>query len=97
MSRYLLSPAARHDLNEIWDYTARRWSTDQAERYIRSIADACAALATGEREGRAINDVRPGYLNYPVGSHVIYYRRDGGIIEVIRILHQRMDVSARLQ
>lgn len=30
MSRYVLSPAARADLEQIWDYSSERWDDDQA-------------------------------------------------------------------
>lgn len=98
MTGYLLSPAAQRDLNEVWDYTARNWGTEQAERYILQIQDACEALVSGRRRGRAIDDIRPGYRKLPVRSHFLFYRNtDAGLIEVVRILHQRMDVGARLK
>ena len=37
MSRFTLSPRARADIEEIWDYTESRWSSDQAETYVRQI------------------------------------------------------------
>jgi toxin ParE1/3/4 len=37
--------------------------------------------------------MRPGYLQYPTGSHVIYFRERGDQLEIIRVLHGRMDVS----
>jgi toxin ParE1/3/4 len=95
---FLFSPAARADLAGIWDFTAERWSVEQAERYVRDIADACQALADGRREGRAVDDVRPGYLKLAVGSHFLFYRiTAAGIVEIVRILHQRMDIAARLE
>jgi toxin ParE1/3/4 len=102
MTGYLLSPAAQADLEQIWDYTARNWGKDQAARYILGIRDACQALADGRRQGRPIDDIRPGYRKLAVGSHVLFYRlfyrvADAGLIDVIRILHQRMDVAAHLQ
>jgi toxin ParE1/3/4 len=98
MMGYRLSPAAQVDLGRIWDYTARNWGMEQAERYILGIRDACAALAEGTRPGRAIDDIRPGYWKLPVQSHVLFYRVTGSrMIEVMRILHQKMDVTARLQ
>ena len=97
MTGYLLSPAAQADLSEIWDYTVRRWSQAQAERYILAIRDSCKALADGTRRGRSIDDIRAGYLKLPVGSHFLFYRiTDSGQIDVVRILHQRMDVAAHL-
>src|SRR4051794_35404435 len=98
MTGYVLSPAARNDLNHIWNYTARNWRTGQADRYILVIRDACAALADGNRRGRAIDDIRPGYRKLAVRSHFLFYRvTESGLIEVVRILHQRMDVSTHLR
>jgi toxin ParE1/3/4 len=94
---YLLSPAARADLSEIWNYSARNWGEEQADRYILAIRDACAALADGKRQGRAIDDIRPGYRKLAVQSHLLFYRlTDTGLIDVVRVLHQRMDVAAHL-
>jgi toxin ParE1/3/4 len=98
MTGYRLSPAAQADLEEIWEYTARNWGTDQAVRYIFGIRDACQALANGRRQGRSADDIRPGYRKLPVRSHILFYRvADAGLIDVIRILHQRMDVAAYLR
>jgi toxin ParE1/3/4 len=98
VSVFLLSPAARVDLAEIWDYTAGRWGVDQAERYIRDLTDACQAVADERRAGRAVDDIRPGYFKLAVGSHFLFYRfTDAGLVDVVRILHQRMDIAAQLQ
>ena len=97
MRGYLLSPAAQADLSQIWDYSARNWGEAQADRYILAIRDACAAIADGDKPGRAIDDIRPGYRTLAVQSHFLFYRvADTGLIDVVRILHQRMDVAAHL-
>ncbi len=97
MSGFALTPAAQADVDDIWDYTAEVWNTDQANRYVLAIRDACAALAAGKSRGRPIDDIRPGYLKHAVGSHFLFFRvTDDGVIEIIRILHQRMDVAAHL-
>jgi toxin ParE1/3/4 len=98
MKGYVLSPAAQADLGEIWDYSARYWGEDRADRYIREIRDACAALADGSRHGRPIDPIRPGYRKLAVGAHFLFFRAtDAGLIEVIRILHGKMDVAAHLE
>ena len=97
MSGFLLSPAARADLAEIWDYTADRWGAEQAERYVRELTTVCQGLADSRLRGRAIDDIRPGYFKLSIGSHFLCYRlTDVGMIEVVRILHQRMDIPERL-
>ena len=98
MKGYILSPAAQADLGDIWDYSARNWGEEQADRYILGIRAACEALADGSKEGRAIDDIRPGYSKLAVASHFLFYRvTDTGLIDITRILHQRMDIASRLQ
>lgn len=97
MPGYVLTPRARRDLGEIWDYSAERWGAAQADRYVRLIATECAALASGRSVGRSAEAIRPGYLRRAVGSHLLFYRtRKRGGIEIVRILHQRMDVERHL-
>lgn len=31
---YTLTPAAKNDVKEIWSYTVKRWSEQQAEKYM---------------------------------------------------------------
>jgi toxin ParE1/3/4 len=98
MTGYLLSPAAQADLSEIWDYSARNWGANQADRYILRIREACEDLAAGRERGRPIDDIRSGYRKLAVRLHFLFYRvTDAGLIDVVRILHKRMDVAARLK
>ena len=39
MAKYVISERAKNDLREIADYTQRRWSDEQAERYVRMLFD----------------------------------------------------------
>ena len=88
---FVLSPLAQADLDDIWDYTAARWDIAQAERYLRLIGDAVSAAAERPNAGRACDDVRPGYFKVRAQSHVVFYRLSGADIDVVRILHGRMD------
>ena len=96
MAGYALSPAAQADLEEIWEYTARHWGTAQAERYMRDIQAACEAMSDGTVVGRSAEDIRAGYRKIVVGSHVVYFHERGGTLQIIRILHQRMDVARHI-
>jgi toxin ParE1/3/4 len=90
-------PKAVADLDAIWRYTARHWGATQADAYIRAIVDACRAVARGERTGADASDLRPGYRKLRIGRHLAFYRlQDDGRMEVVRILHERMDLPARL-
>jgi len=91
----VFTPAAHADLAAIWHYTAEHWGVNQAEHYVDDIQSACHALATGKRLGKPV-DVRLGYLKYLVGSHVIYFRDQNECLDVVRILHSKMDAERHL-
>jgi toxin ParE1/3/4 len=97
VSRCLLSPAAQADLEEIWDYTAERWDVDQAEEYLRGLQHAIERAAANPRVARSCDEIRPGYRQLAAGSHTLYYRLSAdGTVDVVRVLHQRMDVDRHL-
>lgn len=92
---YRLSPLARADLEDIWRYTFDNWSLEQADRYHGTIMTAIRALADGSLIGSHAS-IRPGYFKLRAGSHVLFYRITGTNLEIMRILHQRMDVDRHL-
>jgi toxin ParE1/3/4 len=94
--RYRLSPAADRDLEEIWLYTARQWSVEQAERYQDQLAAAFVGLTAGTKKGRSVAVSRKDYLKYAVASHVIYFREARSEIIIIRVLHGHMDAKRHL-
>jgi toxin ParE1/3/4 len=96
MRAYVLSPAAERDLDDIWDYTVARWGEAQAERYILSIETTVVGLADGTYPSLSAGGVRDGYRKALVGMHVVFFRESVALIDVIRILHQQMDIPGRL-
>lgn len=93
---YRLSPLAETDLENIWSYTVKTWSWEQAEKYHFGFLHVFDALAKNLVKGRNA-DIRNGYLKYAVGSHFIYYRQSASGVEIVRILHKRMDVGLHLK
>lgn len=90
-------PRAVADLESIWDYTADRWGVAQADRYVRDLHDACRALARGEASSLDASAIRAGYRKLRRGRHLIFHRTtEDGAVEIVRILHERMDVAALL-
>jgi len=90
-----LTPLAECDLEDIWRYTAEHWSLGQADHYHCDLIATMEALARGEKVGRTCV-VRDGYFRYAVNSHVVFYRETDYTLDVIRILHQRMDIERHL-
>ncbi|MFC1777286.1 type II toxin-antitoxin system RelE/ParE family toxin [Pseudomonadota bacterium] len=37
-----------------------------------------------------------GYRSFQQGSHVVYYK-ESNVIEIIRVLHEQMDVGTHIQ
>ena len=94
--RFLLSPLAQADLDNIWTDTARRWGIDQADNYVREIGHHIQTIAEHPLLGRACSEIRENYFKYPSGSHVLFYRRIDDGVDVVRILHERMDFKRHL-
>ncbi len=88
---FVLTPRAKADVEDIWDYTADGWGLDQAETYTRQLWSDIAAVADRPSLGRECSEVRRGYRKYPSGSHVLFYRLTTDGIDIVRILHERMD------
>jgi toxin ParE1/3/4 len=49
------------------------------------------------REGRKIFEIKANYRKLSVGSHFIIFRLVHGQVDVIRVLHQRMDIASHLE
>jgi toxin ParE1/3/4 len=94
--RFVLKPRAQADLDEIWDYTAERWGQEQAETYTRQLWRNIQAIADQPSLGRGCDEVRAGYRLFPSGSHILLYRLHEDGIEVVRVLHERMDHERHL-
>lgn len=83
------------DLLGIYIYTYNTWNEDKAIEYtdglkavVNKLADNPKRLGTVDR-----SVVRPGYRSYRYESHLVFYRVSGQFVEVVRILHKRMDVG----
>lgn len=96
MKPYRLTPAAQRDLSQIWDYSEVHWDAVQAERYLRQIQAAIERVAADPACGRACDEIRVGYRRYATGSHVVFYVDAPGSVDVMRVLHQRMDPDRHL-
>jgi toxin ParE1/3/4 len=93
---YVISKKAVSDLEEIWAYTVEKWSIDQADRYYSLIFDEIKFICRNVDAGKSMNHVRKGYRASKVKSHLIFYRVVNDVVEIIRILHERMDIDNRL-
>ena len=96
MKSIRLTPAAQKDLSSIWDFTQERWDENQAEIYISELKAAIERIAADPHRGRDCGDIRERYRRYSIGSHLVFYAERTDSVDVIRILHQRMDPTRHL-
>lgn len=92
----ILREQAIDDLEEIWLYTLEKWSLDQADRYHELIFKEINFLSTRPEYGKNLNHLREGYRSSQVKAHLIFYRFSSSEIELVRILHENMDIPNRL-
>jgi len=99
VANYKLSVEAGKDLEKIWAYTFENWSIEQADRYINQIIEEIEYISLKPENGKDFSYVRKGYLRTKVKLHFIFYKIDkkNKIVEVIRVLHQQMDIENRLK
>lgn len=90
---FVISKKAVSDLEKIWLYTAEKWSMDQADRYYNLIFDEIQFICKNVNAGKSMDHVRKGYRASKVKSHLLFYRIQNSIVEIIRILHERMDIE----
>ena len=96
MPNYRLTPAAKSDLLGIWNYTVKTWGKNQTEKYLLNIEAKLEQLSANPELGKQRPEIRPGYYSFPVGKHIIFYLHSGNHIDIIGILHGRMDINKSL-
>lgn len=96
--KYRISTEASIDLEKIWLYTFETWSTEQADYYFNLIMNEIEYLSKNPKSGKDYSKIRKGYFRSRVKSHFIFYKINLNTeeIEIIRILHQQMDILSRL-
>lgn len=97
-NNYRISKQAIDDLNDIWVYTFHKWSKEQADSYYGLIIGEIEFIADNYLTGKSAEQTRKNYRVTKIKSHLIFYRKvENEIVEIVRILHQRMDIKTRLK
>jgi toxin ParE1/3/4 len=97
MTEYIISEKALEDINNIWIFTAENWSIEQADRYYNLIFDEIEYIAQHFEMAKDFNSIRKSYRCSKVKSQLVFFNKNKlNEIEVIRVLHERMDIENRL-
>lgn len=95
--KFIISEKANEDIEKIWLYTYENWSLEQADRYYNLILDEIEFIAENFESGKSVDYIKKGYRATLVKSHIIFYKKSRrNVVEIIRVLHQKMDVENRI-
>lgn len=98
MVRYRLTNKAVEDLSDIWSYTLETWSEKQADLYYKMLIKSCEDISKRPESGKNYEEIIENLYGFRTNRHIIFYRiisREE--IEIIRILHGRMDLKTRIR
>ncbi len=97
MPEFRLTNKAVEDLSNIWHYTLTAWSEKQADKYYGMIISNCQLIADSPELGKSYGRITENLLGIKSNRHIIFYRTFGvDHIEILRILHEGMDLKKRI-
>ena len=97
MAKVILRQKAIDDLTDIWDFTFKKWSAKQADKYYATIKLACNGIGQNPNVGKEYDGINKNLLGLKSEKHVVFYKSiSGGRIEIVRILHEQMDLKNRI-
>jgi len=97
LTAYRLTPAAQHDLEDIWLYTAQQWSIEQADRYADILEDTFDRLLFMPEMARERPEFNPPVRIHPSAEHLIVYRIESKHLVILRVLGAGQDWLAILR
>jgi len=89
--RYRVTESAERDLDEIFEYWARRASLEAADRVIDRISGRFWLLGEHPNAGKPAAEIAPGVKCFPAGKYLIYYRKTRGGTDILHIFHGARD------
>jgi len=95
--RIVVSPEAKDDIVSIFAEGIVQFGIERADSYLEDLQSAIhVELAQHPMLGLARPELGPGIRSLYRGSHHIYYLIESGELRIVRILHQRMNVTLDL-
>lgn len=91
-----LTRRAARDLHGAWSFVAET-NKSAADRLLADIERAVEHLAEFPESGRnRLDDLGRPLRSFAVRGYIIFYRRSGASIEIIRVLHGSRDIGSIL-
>ena len=90
------SEKAEADLDDIWNYTERKWGEEQADKYLAGLNAAIGSDRPRKLRARPIDFVAAGLWRMRYVRHYLYFRYTDEDIHVERVLHDSMDETLHI-
>jgi toxin ParE1/3/4 len=86
MAKYRLSNEAKEDLIRIHRYGVEKFGMDQADKYVDTFFKYFEIISQQPFSFESIDYIKRGYRRCVCGSDSIYYKIDGGVVEIMAIV-----------
>lgn len=93
MSRYIISPTASRDVEEIIDYFTER-DIDAGECFVTEFNKKCRNLVQFPNLGRSYADLAPLLRGISLDGYIIFYKPADNGIEIVRVVSGYRDLPA---
>jgi toxin ParE1/3/4 len=90
--KIVLSPQARRDLIEIWNYIAED-NESAADKILDRIEDVLRMLKDNPNAGRSRPELAPELRSFPIVNYILFFRPNESGIELVRVLSARLDIQ----
>jgi toxin ParE1/3/4 len=95
---FVFHPAAEAELREIVRYSREQWGEAQARKYAAKLRGSIQALVNNKKPYKDMSGLYPALRMVRSGHHYIFcLPGEDAPALVVAILHERMDIMARLE
>ena len=97
MAEIVFHAEASADVEAIYQFSQAQFGAAVAGDYHDGLLETVLRLEAYPEMGREVPGIVPRVRALSYRSHAIYYRFDGVMVTVVRILHRAMNAVARLE
>lgn len=92
MTRYSITPIAKQDLTEIYEYVASN-NLEAAGKLIDRFTVQFEKLSKMPLTGKSRPELIPDCRSVPVGRYIVFYRATSKDVQILRVLHGARNIQ----
>ncbi|MGZ8362864.1 MAG: type II toxin-antitoxin system RelE/ParE family toxin [Caulobacteraceae bacterium] len=93
MRSLALSATAVADLQAVSRYSRKTWGEAQRNGYMAALSAAIFSLRENPERGRIRPEIDAAVRSLRVQRHLVFYEYDDTELRILRVTHERMDLS----